>query len=218
MDSTTTLQATKWTIHYDLPKNPLTLNPRRAGAWRAAAKHTKRIRNETHIKALGLHIPILGRCTVQLTWYVLTNGRRDVDNLAKLEKAMCDGLVDAQVCLDDIPEIMTKKRPRIVKVERSLRSGTAYMELVISPTTEPLLIVGTSAEAAEHWANRHGITADQYEHISTPEQLMGRPIPTERVRVILPPANRRRDEANARATLIAQLDLSEQLADLGMNR
>jgi crossover junction endodeoxyribonuclease RusA len=86
-----------WTIRYELATNPLTLNASRQGSFRKNATWTKKIRRQTESRVERIHnIPVLGRCVVQLTWFVLTNGRRDVDNLAKLEKAMFDGVVDAR--------------------------------------------------------------------------------------------------------------------------
>jgi crossover junction endodeoxyribonuclease RusA len=206
MDTTT---PNSWTLVFDYPTNPVPMNGPHQH-WSAPAKAKKVVRNHTRAQAIRAGIPVLGRCVVQLTWHVLTNGRRDVDNLANLEKAMYDGLVDALVVADDIPELMEKRRPEIVKVERGDNS-TAWMTLTITRATEKLLLVG-DGEHAKHWAQAHLLGLDAYDVINTPAKLLGRR--THGVaRVILPPESRSKLAAAARADLIEALAITDAFGD-----
>lgn len=108
----------KWILHFAFPKNPMPLN----GSWGGYRKHAKdarSIRTLTRLRASAAGIPEMGKCEVQLTWWVATNHRRDVDNLALLEKPMYDALVDAAVVRDDTPDLMVKLRPVIRHVRDS---------------------------------------------------------------------------------------------------
>lgn len=61
----------------------------------------------------------MGRCEATLVWWVADRRKRDVDNLALLEKPMFDGLVMAQLVPDDTPEFMLKPRAEIHQVADS---------------------------------------------------------------------------------------------------
>ena len=65
-----------------------------------------------HAKAR--HIPFIDRCEVRLTWWVTSKHRRDEENIVPVLKALCDGLVDAEVVFDDVPKFMLKHMPRIL--------------------------------------------------------------------------------------------------------
>ena len=110
------------TILIPLRTDPLSLNRRLH--WRTVAKLTKQWRQFTEWKAKRW--PALGRCDATLTWFVVDNRRRDEDNLFRLMKALCDGLVDAGVVIDDTHEYM-RKRCRIKPAEPGTQ--LAYMEL-----------------------------------------------------------------------------------------
>ena len=112
------------TITIPLPKNPLSLNGREH--WRVKAKHTKQWRQfAAHAAA---RYPELGSCDVTLTWFVTTGHRRDEDNLYPLLKALCDGLVDAGVTVDDTPDLMGKR----CRIERAPAGVVAaFMELKV---------------------------------------------------------------------------------------
>jgi crossover junction endodeoxyribonuclease RusA len=94
---------------FDYPRPPLTANQRLH--WRRKAAITRDIREATAL--LARRIPSLTGCDVRLTWYVTDKRRRDADNLVPTLKAMCDGLVDADVAPDDTPDLMTKHMPVI---------------------------------------------------------------------------------------------------------
>ncbi|AAT90029.1 phage-related protein [Leifsonia xyli subsp. xyli str. CTCB07] len=108
-----------------LARDPLSLNLRLH--WRTVAKHTKIWREFAATQAA--RFPHLGCCTVTLTWHVLDRRRRDADNLFRLCKALCDGLVDAGVTLDDTPHLMDK-HCRILVEDRRLHPS-AWMTLTI---------------------------------------------------------------------------------------
>lgn len=111
-------------LPFPYDKAPLTENARWPH-WAVKAKVVKRVRGEAAKAAERL--PELGRCRVTLTWFVNTKQRRDVDNIYPTLKALCDGLVDAGVVVDDTPEYMDKLAP-VIQYEKG---GTARMELRI---------------------------------------------------------------------------------------
>ena len=90
-------------------KPPLSLNYRMHRM--QAANLTKEIRGLMHAKAR--HLPDMGRCVVELEWFVNTRTKRDSENPISTFKAMCDGLVDAEIVPDDTPRYMVKLMPRI---------------------------------------------------------------------------------------------------------
>jgi Holliday junction resolvase RusA-like endonuclease len=111
------------TLHFGYTSPPLTANQRMH--WRKKASITKDVRRATSLAAA--RYPALGKCRVTLTWLVVTNHRRDADNVVPTLKAMCDGLVDAGVVTDDTPDQMDKLMPRIVKLGAG--EGPARFEL-----------------------------------------------------------------------------------------
>lgn len=104
-------------------KPPLSLNYRMHRM--QAANLTKEIRGLMHAKAR--HLPEMARCRVELVWYVNTRTRRDDENPVPTLKALCDGLVDAELVPDDTHEFMVKLMPRIVY--RPKKEGFACMVL-----------------------------------------------------------------------------------------
>jgi crossover junction endodeoxyribonuclease RusA len=116
---------TVYTIHYPFTSPPLHGNQRIH--YMAKARETRKLRDLTRVKARD--IPPLGYCKVSLTWFVVINRRRDVENITPTLKAMCDGLVDADVVDDDTPEFMAKPMPEIVLIPAS--AGPARFELRI---------------------------------------------------------------------------------------
>lgn len=107
-----------WILYFPWPTNPLPMNGSRGG-WRRHSKQVAAIRDQAVYTARSARIPALGRCRAQLTWWVTTNGVRDVDNLADLEKRLFDALVIAGIVADDKPELMEKPRGLIRKVSDS---------------------------------------------------------------------------------------------------
>lgn len=131
--------ATTWILHFGYPKNPVPMNGSQ-GHPRANARKVKQIRTRCGYLALSAHIPALGRCTAQVTQWVAVNRVRDTDNLARLEKAMFDGLVDARVVRDDRPEYMDKIRPVIRRISESDGLVTA-----------PCFTLTVTAELEDEW-------------------------------------------------------------------
>lgn len=97
------------TFRFDWTKAPLSMNYRLHRM--AEAKIVKEIRSTMHARAR--HIPELVKCQVELVWYVNTKTRRDEENIVPILKALCDGLVDAEVVEDDTPRYMKKMMPEI---------------------------------------------------------------------------------------------------------
>jgi crossover junction endodeoxyribonuclease RusA len=119
----------EWILDFDYAKNPLPMNGSR-GQHHGHAKKVRTVRALARREANLAGIPALGRAEVQLTWYVLARGRRDPINLSLLLKAMCDGLVDHGVTVDDTPDLMNTPPSRIVRVDPAL-NPSAWMELSV---------------------------------------------------------------------------------------
>jgi len=105
------------TFEFPWTKAPLSLNYRMHRM--QAANITKDIRATMHAKAR--HVPDLGKCRVELVWWVNTKVRRDEENIVPILKALCDGLIDAEIVDDDTPEFMRKMMPEIRYVKKSVR-------------------------------------------------------------------------------------------------
>lgn len=100
-----------WILRFGYPTNPLPMNGSRGKSFYPKAKTGRVIREQAfHTARNNAKIPPLGRCRVQLTWWVPDNRTRDADNLAEFEKRLFDGLVDAGVVTDDKPALMDKLR------------------------------------------------------------------------------------------------------------
>lgn len=125
----TAVESATLTYRYERP--PLTSNQR--AHWRTRQRWSKVLRVETAAKARAAGLTGLGRCRVTLTWYVTTRHRRDADNVVPTLKAMCDGLVDADVVPDDTPELMDKLMPRLEYEP----AGTARLVLEVSRLDGP---------------------------------------------------------------------------------
>ena len=104
------------TFRFEWTKAPLSLNYRMHRM--AEAKIVKELRTMMHAKAR--HIPFMDRREVSLVWYVNDRRRRDDENPVATLKALCDGLVDAEVVEDDTAIFMLKHMPRIVYVHKSI--------------------------------------------------------------------------------------------------
>lgn len=100
----------EYSFDFAWSKPPLSLNYRMHHM--QAANITKDIRARMH--ALARVIPNLERCEVELTWFVKDRRKRDDENPVPTLKALCDGLVDAEVVPDDTSEFMVKRMPVIV--------------------------------------------------------------------------------------------------------
>ena len=100
----------EWHFDFEWPKPPLSLNYRMHRM--QEAKIVKELRSEMHARARAL--PDMDRCEVTLTWFVKTRARRDDENPVPTLKALCDGIVDAEVVTDDTHEFMVKNMPVIV--------------------------------------------------------------------------------------------------------
>lgn len=101
----------QWTL--DLPYERPPLNANQRMHWAKKAALTKQVRAASRILARNAHIPTCNRVRVTLTWFVRTTTLRDADNVVPTLKALCDGLVDAEVVLDDVPAYMEKVMPVI---------------------------------------------------------------------------------------------------------
>ena len=113
------------TFRFDWTKAPLSMNYRLHRM--AEAKIVKEIRSTMHARAR--HIPDMEKCRVELVWFVNTKTRRDEENIVPILKALCDGLVDAEVVPDDTPVFMKKMMPEIRYVPK--KEDVAHFEFSI---------------------------------------------------------------------------------------
>lgn len=90
-----------FTLRFDWPRPPLTLNGREK--WPEKARKTRMMRQTASWAARAARMPAdLPHVTVGLTWVVKDRRRRDGgENLAPTLKALIDGLVDYGVVVDD---------------------------------------------------------------------------------------------------------------------
>ena len=84
----------------------------------AHAAKVKSTRQTMGALAKKAGIPWLGRCEIQLTWYVPDKIKRDADNLVWVLKPLADSLAgtkpfDHKIVEDDTPDLMTKHMPVI---------------------------------------------------------------------------------------------------------
>ena len=114
------------TFRFDWTTPPLSLNQRLHHM--VKAKITKEVRSLMHAQARG--IPPLERCEVRMVWFVNTKARRDDENPVATLKALCDGLVDAEVVEDDTRKFMLKHMPEIRYVPKSV--DVAHIELTVT--------------------------------------------------------------------------------------
>ncbi|GAA1788168.1 hypothetical protein [Agromyces lapidis] len=112
------------TFEFEWTKPPLSLNYRMHRM--QEAKIVKEVRTLMHASAR--HMPDLGRCEVRLVWFVKDRRRRDDENPVSTLKALCDGLVDAEVVPDDTHEYMVKHMPEI----RYVPGCTPHFEFTVT--------------------------------------------------------------------------------------
>lgn len=82
---------------------PWTLNEERSGNRFQRAKRTKEWREAFRVLALSYALPTLTNCIVTITPFQPKGRMQDVAACVPAAKAAIDGLVDAQVLLDDAP-------------------------------------------------------------------------------------------------------------------
>lgn len=119
-----------WEFKFDWPRPPLSLNYRLHRM--AEAKIVKDVRLAARLAVNRL--PVMERIRVELFWFVNDKRRRDDENPVPTLKALCDGLVDAELVEDDTAEFMEKVMPRIVP--RPKNDGVACMVLRITDIGE----------------------------------------------------------------------------------
>jgi len=114
------------TFRFDWTKAPLSLNYRMHRM--VEAKIVKDVRAQMHAQARI--IPPIERCEVRLVWFVNDRRRRDDENPVATLKALCDGLVDAEVVEDDTRQFMVKHMPEIRFVPK--KEDVAHFEFTVT--------------------------------------------------------------------------------------
>lgn len=94
------------TITLPLPDGSMSGHAR--GNWHSKAATTKRMRRDANVEALHITQGNVKyqKAVVSLAFYVGTNRRRDILNLANGCKPMIDGIVDAGIIPDDDWKVM----------------------------------------------------------------------------------------------------------------
>lgn len=122
-----------WTIVLDYPKPPKGLAANDRAHWAVKAGSTADIRLEVFAKVRALHLGVLERIQVDLTWIVADRRKRDAPNLWPFSKAICDGIaankgVSAHLVEDDDDEHLIAPTPTI----RYVKGARAHFEVVIT--------------------------------------------------------------------------------------
>ncbi|MBW9118864.1 hypothetical protein JNB63_02030 [Microbacterium trichothecenolyticum] len=107
-----------WILQFSWPTNPIPANGS-YGSWQAHHRAVKAAKNQCLRMAIAAKLPEMAKCEAKLTQWFVLNRRRDVDNLARLEKPLFDALVLAGVVRDDTPDLMVKPRAEIRHVNDS---------------------------------------------------------------------------------------------------
>lgn len=107
-----------WEILLPWSTPPVKPNGGHGNIYAHAAK-VKSTRQTMGLLARKAGIPWLGRCEIQLTWYVPDRIKRDADNLVWSMKPLADALAgnkphDHKIVEDDTPELMVKHMPAIL--------------------------------------------------------------------------------------------------------
>jgi len=111
---------------FEIPwtRPPISLNDRLH--YRTEATRVKMMRQ--YACTIAHDIPFMDRIQVELTWVVADRRRRDDENPVPVLKALCDGLVDADIVPDDTHEFMVKRMPVI----EYRKGATAHFVLTIT--------------------------------------------------------------------------------------
>ena len=104
-----------WTLVAPWPKPPLSMNDRLH--FRVKAKLVAQIRKDAYVITKAAGVPRLRHATVAMIWTVPDRVRRDEENPLETGKPWFDGMIDAGVVPDDVPEWMTKLMPIIEYVK-----------------------------------------------------------------------------------------------------
>jgi len=126
--STTDGPGHTFTLTFEWPRPPLTMNDRKH--WAEKAAKTRMMRMAASWAARAARLPAdLPHITVSLTWVVKDRRRRDGgENLAPTLKALIDGLVDYGVVIDDDQAHVTRG-PSVVDYRPA---ATPHIELHIT--------------------------------------------------------------------------------------
>lgn len=113
-------------------KPPLNLNHR--GHWAKTSPIKARLRLEAATRAKQMQIPKSNHITTRLHYVAPDKRRRDSDNIIATAKPLWDGLVDAEIVPDDIPEHMTKIMPKIHPPDKN--GPRMWLEIIIEERPE----------------------------------------------------------------------------------
>lgn len=139
----------------DLPWEtpPLNLNDRHSKI--VEARRIAAVRRDVGWVAKAARMGTHDRVQVTLNYRPLRSGRRDADNLVATLKPCCDGLVDAGLVVDDIPQHMVKAMPVIHEpdgIRRNLWLDIRVLtEVSVSFADNPLLMRVAVALSGRVW-------------------------------------------------------------------
>lgn len=136
-----------WRLDLPYSRPPLTMNDRLHR--HAAARLTAQLRRDAAMLARYVHIPALPRIAVELHYVPRDARRRDPINLEPTVKAIEDGLVDAGVVPDDVPQYVEPTAAVIDPPVRRIGPGPAPSRLyVLVRQLEPLPVISDAAADA----------------------------------------------------------------------
>ncbi len=121
---------TAYEIELPWPSPPLSLNHRRH--WRANAAKVREVRAAGHVLAKQCGIGPWARIHVALHYIPRDRRVRDTENPVSTLKALCDGIVDAGIVIDDDPAHMVKDMP-VIHPAASVSGLAPRLWLVITP-------------------------------------------------------------------------------------
>jgi hypothetical protein len=112
-----------WQFTLDYPRPPKGLSANDSGVhWATRNGSIQDVRMEVFAKTRALHIGVLERIQVDLTWIVKDRRKRDAPNLWPFSKAICDGIasnkgVSAHLVDDDDDEHLIAPTPTICYIK-----------------------------------------------------------------------------------------------------
>jgi hypothetical protein len=106
---------TGWSFILDYPRPPKGLHANDRAHWRVKAGAVADIRREVFAKTRALHLGVLEKIRVDVTWVVGDHRKRDEDGPDPFCKAIYDGIaankgISAHLVDDDSPEFVEKPR------------------------------------------------------------------------------------------------------------
>ena len=126
-------------LEFELPGLPKTVNQVGRKSWQVKAKEAKKWKfaSAAHCIALGAQGKRLEKAHLELTRY--SSRETDVDNMVSSWKHVIDGLVLAEVIIDDKPSVIGSPIFNWVKVPRK----DVRIQIKVFEVSDPQVVPGT---------------------------------------------------------------------------